>query len=63
MFKTDVTFNDIGRIKIPSKTVDNTIWYVSNNLRAYFIQNTNRSNYDRNMLYAPTITIESVVLK
>jgi hypothetical protein len=59
---TDVTFNDIGRIKIPAKTVNNTIWYVSNNLRAYFMQNTTGAISSGNMLYTPSITIESDAL-
>jgi hypothetical protein len=59
---TDVTFNDIGRITIPARTVNNTVWYVANHTKVYFIQNSTSGVATGNISYIPSITIESEAL-
>jgi hypothetical protein len=56
------TFNDIGRINIPAKSVDNTIYFIQNNLVSYDLSNPNANTVFANLSYSPTYTLESDAL-
>jgi hypothetical protein len=56
------TFNDIGRISIPAKSVDNTIYFIQNNLVSYDLSNPFANSVFSSYSYAPTYTIESDAL-
>ncbi len=56
------TFNDVGRITIPAKSVDNTIYFIQNNVVIYDLQNPNANRVNANLLFAPSYTIESDAL-
>ncbi|MBS1797130.1 MAG: hypothetical protein JSS81_25105 [Acidobacteria bacterium] len=56
------TFNDIGRITIPGKSVDNTIWFIQNNLVDYDLFNPNANSVLSNFSYSPSYTLESTAL-
>jgi len=56
------TFNDIGRISIPAKSVDNTIYFIQNNLVSYDFFNPYANSVFASYSYAPTYTIESDAL-
>jgi hypothetical protein len=56
------TFNDIGRINIPARSVDNTIYFIQNNLVSYDLSNPNVNTVFANMSYTPTYTLESEAL-
>lgn len=56
------TFNDIGRIRIPARSVDNTIYFIQNNLVSYDLENPQASRVFANLTYSPSYTIESEAL-
>jgi len=56
------TFTDIGRIKLPKNSVDNTIYFIQNNLISYDLTNPNANSVLSNFTYQPTYTIESDAL-
>ncbi len=56
------TFNDIGRINIPARSVDNTIYFIQNNLVNYDLSNPNANAVFANLSYTPTYTLESDAL-
>lgn len=56
------TFNDIGRIKIPGKSVDNIIYAIANNTVSVVFTNTTASQAQARISYSPSITIESDAL-
>lgn len=56
------TFNDIGRISIPARSVDNTIYFIQNNLVSYDLSNPSANRVFANLIYSPTYTIESDAL-
>lgn len=56
------TFNDLGRITIPGKSVDNIIYAIGNNSVFYNKFNNLAVTSQARVTYTPSITIESVAL-
>ena len=56
------TFNNIGRITIPGKSVSNIIYAIANNTAAFGLFNPNGSPVVGRISYIPTVTIESEAL-
>ncbi|MEP7074373.1 MAG: hypothetical protein ABI878_01075 [Acidobacteriota bacterium] len=56
------TFNDIGRITIPGKSVDNIIYAIANHTLSFDVNNTTAGPTQARLSYSPSITIESVAL-
>jgi hypothetical protein len=56
------TFNDIGRITIPGKSVSNIIYAIANNTASFSFFNANATPQQARMSYVPTVTFESEAL-
>lgn len=56
------TFNDIGRITIPGRTVDNVIYFIQSNLFSFDTTNPTANPVYSTLLYSPSYTLESTAL-
>ena len=56
------TFNDIGRITIPGKSVSNIIYAIANNTAVFSLFNPNATTQVGRISYVPSVTIVSEAL-
>ena len=57
-----LTFNDLGRITIPGKSVSNIVYLINNHQTNWTFENFTAANVFGRMSYSPSITIESDAL-
>jgi len=56
------TFNDVGRITIPGKSVANVVYAIANHSLSFDVFNPNANTVQGRFTYSPSVTIESEAL-